>query len=245
MRIAFFSDVHANFPAFEAMLRDMDQQQPDAVYCLGDLVGYHIWPNEVIAEIRKRKIASIAGNHDLKVIGLNTNPGDLQQPGKKYAYHIIKEMARDYLKTLPAYMKLEYQLNNDVLKLYLAHGSPRRVDEYVLIDTDQQYVLDMMNEAGADILFVGHSHKPHHRVLQTAEGNYKHVINTGSVGKPKDGDARACYVLFTINENSLAHDANSIHVEFRRIEYDIEKAAKALEESLLPIELADGLRYAR
>ncbi|GAB3026387.1 hypothetical protein GCM10027051_33940 [Niabella terrae] len=70
MRLAFFSDVHANLPAFEAMLGDMDQQQPDAVYCLGDLVGYHIWPNEVIAEVRKRKIATIAGNHDLKVVNI-------------------------------------------------------------------------------------------------------------------------------------------------------------------------------
>ncbi|MCH5721247.1 metallophosphoesterase [Niabella hibiscisoli] len=227
------------------MLRDMDQQQPDAVYCLGDLVGYHIWPNEVIAAIRKRKITTIAGNHDIKVTGLHTNPEDLQQPGKNYAYHIIADMARDYLKTLPSYIKLEYRLNNEVLKLYLAHGSPRRVDEYVLADTDQQHVLDMMNEAGADILFVGHSHKPYHRVVQTAEGNYKHVINTGSVGKPKDGDPRACYVLFTIHENSSARDANSVHVAFRRVAYDIEKAAKALEESVLPIELANGLRLAR
>lgn len=244
MRVAFFSDVHANLPAFEAMLRDMDQQQPDAVYCLGDLVGYHIWPNEIIAEIRNRKIATIAGNHDLKVIGLNTNPEDLQRPGKQYAYHIVNDGARNYLKTLPSYLKLEYRLNNDELNLFLAHGSPRKVDEYTLIDTDQQYVLDMMNEAGADILFVGHSHKPYHRIIQTTEGNYKHVINTGSVGKPKDGDPRACYALLTTNEHSSVRDANSVRVEFRRVEYDIEKAAKAVEESLLPIDLANCLRYA-
>lgn len=244
MKIAFFSDIHANLPAFEAMLRDMDQQQPDAVYCLGDLVGYHIWPNEVIAEVRKRKIATIAGNHDLKVIGLNTNSEDLQRPGKQYAYHIVNEDARNYLKTLPTYLKLEYRLNNDELNLFLAHGSPRKVDEYTLIDTDQQYVLDMMNEAGADILFVGQSHKPYHRIIKTTEGNYKHVINTGSVGKPKDGDPRGCYVLFTMNEYSSVEDANSIQVEFRRFSYDVEKAAKALEESPLPSDLADMLRIA-
>jgi putative phosphoesterase len=244
MKLAFFSDIHANLPAFEAMLRDMDQQQPDAVYCLGDLVGYHIWPNEIIAEIRQRKIATIAGNHDLKVIGLNSDPEDIQQPGKQYAYHIVKENARNYLKTLPHYLRLEFQLNDDVLKLFLAHGSPRKVDEYVLIDTDQQYVLDMMNEAGADILFVGHSHKPYHRVIQAAEGNYKHIINTGSVGKPKDGDPRGGYVLVTVNEHSNAFDKKSIAFDFRRFEYDIEKSAKALEESLLPSELADRLRRA-
>ncbi|HMR82772.1 MAG TPA: metallophosphoesterase family protein, partial [Niabella sp.] len=202
MRIAFFSDIHANMPAFEAMLSDMDQQQPDAVYCLGDLVGYHIWPNEVIAEIRKRRISTIAGNHDLKVNGLRTTAEDLQQPGKQYAYHIIETDARKYLQTLPELLKLEYQLNNDKLNLTLAHGSPRKIDEYVLIDTDEQYVLDMMTEANADILFVGHSHKPYHRVIQTQDNRYKHVINTGSVGKPKDGDPRGCYVLVTINEHS-------------------------------------------
>ncbi|GAB3011107.1 hypothetical protein GCM10027051_11690 [Niabella terrae] len=180
----------------------------------------------------------------LKVIGLDTTPEDLQQPGKKYAYHIVKEDARNYLKTLPSYLKLEYQLNNDALNLFLAHGSPRKVDEYTLIDTDQQYVLDMMNEAGADVLFVGHSHKPYHRIISTSEGRYKHVINTGSVGKPKDGDPRGCYVLLTINEQSTVLDANSINVEFRRFSYDIEKAAKALEESVLPDEFADMLRLA-
>jgi putative phosphoesterase len=244
MRIAFFSDIHANMPAFEAMLNDMDQQQPDAVYCLGDLVGYHIWPNEVIGEVRRRKIATIAGNHDLKLAGLKTSPEDLQQPGKQYAYHIVEEPARSYLRTLPSHLKLEYRLNSHPLNLFLAHGSPRQVDEYVLIDTDRQYVLDIMNEVDADILFVGHSHKPYHRVIQDGDNRCKHVVNTGSVGKPKDGDPRGCYVLATLNENSSPFESNSIQFEFRRFEYDIEEAAKMLEESLLPSELAEQLRRA-
>jgi predicted phosphodiesterase len=64
MKIALFSDIHANLPALEAVLADMDAQQPDAVYCLGDLVGYNIWPNEVADIIRKRGIPTIAGNYD-------------------------------------------------------------------------------------------------------------------------------------------------------------------------------------
>lgn len=68
MKIALFSDVHANLPAFEAVLRDIDGRKPDAIDCLGDLIGYHVLPNEVINEIRKRRIATIAGNHDLKVV---------------------------------------------------------------------------------------------------------------------------------------------------------------------------------
>lgn len=74
MVIALFSDIHANLPAFDSLLRHMDRQKPDAVYCLGDLVGYNVWPNEVIAEIRRRGIATLAGNHDQKVAGLVTTP---------------------------------------------------------------------------------------------------------------------------------------------------------------------------
>lgn len=231
MKIALFSDIHANFPAFEAMLRDLDNQKPDAVYCLGDLVGYNVWPNEVIAEIRRRGIPTLKGNHDEKVEKLITTPDSLNEPGKKHAYHLIEESGREYLRTLPAHIKLEYKLKDDQINLVFAHGSTRSIDEYVLIDTEENYVLDMMKEAYADMLFIGHSHKPYHRILATSEGQHKHVINLGSVGKPKDGDGRACYVMLTISETCSIRDKESVNVEFRRVEYDVEKAAKAIELS--------------
>jgi putative phosphoesterase len=245
MKIALFSDIHANFPAFEAMLQDMDHQKPDAIFCLGDLVGYHIYPNEVIDQIRRRGIATLKGNHDEKVENIITTPGSLNEAGKKYAYHLIREENREYLKTLPAHIKLEYQLSGEKLNLVFSHGSTRSIDEYILPDTDQDYVLEMMKEAGADLLFVGHSHKPYHRVLQNADGRFKHIVNLGSVGKPKDGDPRACYVIVTINANSKPSIKDSIQVEFRRIDYDIELSAKAIEESPLPDEFANALRLAK
>jgi predicted phosphodiesterase len=67
MKIALFSDIHANLPALEAFFASVEQQQPDAIYCLGDLVGYNTWPNEVINEIRRRGIPTIAGNYDFGV----------------------------------------------------------------------------------------------------------------------------------------------------------------------------------
>ena len=73
MRIALFSDIHANLPALEACFKNMEEQKPDAVYCLGDLVGYNIWPNEVIDAIRKRGIPTIAGNYDQ---GIGNNSDD-------------------------------------------------------------------------------------------------------------------------------------------------------------------------
>ena len=245
MRIALFSDIHANLPAFKAMLDDLDDQKPDAIYCLGDLVGYHIYPNEVIHEIRKRGIGTLKGNHDQKVEKLITTPNSLQEPGKNYAYHLISQQNRDYLKTLPAHIKLEYKLQSETLNLVFAHGSTRSIDEYVLIDTDEKYVLDMMQEAGADMLFVGHSHKPYDRILEGNDNKFKHVVNLGSVGKPKDGDPRGCYVILTIAADSSISNKNSIQVEFRRFDYDVESSAKAIENSLLPTEFADALRLAK
>jgi len=230
MKIALFSDIHANLPAFKAFLADFDSRKPDAVYCLGDMIGYNIWPNEIIAEIRRRGIATLAGNHDKKTKG--------------YAYELVTDNNRAYLDTLPAYIKLEFQLNNDHLNIALAHGSTRSIDEYVLADTDEAYVLEMMEEAKADILCVGHSHKPYHRIITATDSNMKHVINIGSVGKPKDGNPMGCYVLLHVNENSSVSDKDSIQVEFIRVAYDVEMAAKAIQESILPDELADKLRAA-
>ncbi len=241
MRFALFSDVHANLPAFEAFLKDLDEKKPDAVYCLGDLVGYNIWPNEVIGEIRKRGIVTLAGNHDVKVKKVPTDA-----TGKDYAYYIIGEENREYLKALPAHIRLEYQLNEESLNILLVHGSPRSNDEYLLVDTDDHYLKRLLFETGTDILFCGHSHKPYHRILEHAseKPGFAHIINTGSVGKPKDGDPRGGYVLLSLDEDSRLSIQESIRVEFVRFEYDVEKAAKAIEDSPLPDEFADRLRKA-
>jgi predicted phosphodiesterase len=240
MKIALFSDVHANLPAFEAFLKDLDEKKPDAVYCLGDLVGYNIWPNEVVDEVRRRGIATIAGNHDVKV-----KKAIADASGKNYAYHIITGENKAYLKTLPAHIRLEYKLDDEAFNILLVHGSPKSNEEYILVDTGEHYLRGLLFESQADILFCAHSHKPYHRILESAEKpGYAHIINTGSVGKPKDGDSRGGYVLLNLDENSTLSNKDSITVEFVRFEYDIEKAAKAVENSPLPDEFADRLRKA-
>ncbi len=244
MKIAIFSDIHANLPAFEEMLADLDSRPVDAVYCLGDLVGYNVWPNEIIAEMQRRKIPCIAGNHDVKVVGLVTTDASLKEAGKKYAYHIIDEPARKYLLTLPDHIRMEHRFDAKQLNIVLAHGSTRSIDEYILADTDEAYVLELMQEANAHVLCVGHSHKPYHRVIFDGKGNRKHIINTGSVGKPKDGNPKGCYVLLTVEPN-ISGNGDHVGVEFLRFDYDIEKAAKAIEESPLPNEFADMLRQAK
>ncbi|MDP3467768.1 MAG: metallophosphoesterase family protein [Daejeonella sp.] len=233
MKIALFSDIHANLPAFEAFLKDLDSKQADAFYCLGDLVGYNVWPNEIINEIRKRGIATLVGNHDLKVKALpQISREALAETGKDYAYHIIEPDNRVYLLTLPSHIKLEFKIQDKEFNVLMVHGSPRSVDEYVLENTEAAYVTELMNEAGANMLCVGHSHKPYHRIIDQD----KQVVNTGSVGKPKDGNPQGGYVMLTLD------DINPIKVEFIRFDYDVDKAAKGIEESPLPDEFGERLR---
>ena len=127
----------------------------------------------------------------------------------------------------------------------MVHGSPRKINEYLFEDRQEKSMLRIMEEANADIMLFGHTHKPYHRKLAyETEGEtcYRHAINIGSVGKPKDGDPRACYVLLHLDEHTNRHDPSSFDVEFIRIAYDVEKAAKAVEESPLPNEFAEMLR---
>lgn len=254
MRIALFSDIHANLPALEAFFKDVETKNTDAIYCLGDLVGYNIWPNEVIDEIRKRGIPTIAGNYDWGIgrssddCGCAYKTDEEKALGKvsiSYTNEVVKDEQRAYLRTLPAHIRLEYQLNNDKRNILFVHGSPRKVNEYLFEDRDEKSMLRIMEQADADIMCFGHTHKPYHRILNSGnEGadHFRHAINIGSVGKPKDSDPRGGYVILTINPDSTVTDKESIEVEFIRFDYDIEKAAKAVEDSPLPNEYADMLR---
>ena len=254
MKIALFSDIHSNLPSSEACLKSIDEQKPDAIYCLGDLVGYNIWPNEVINEIRKRGIPTIAGNYDFGIGRTSDDCGcaykteSEKEMGKvsiSFTNSIVKEEERKYLRTLPAHIRIEFQLNNDKLNLLLVHGSPRRINEYLFEDRDEKSLLRILEHADADIMCFGHTHKPYHWILPTEPGenlHYCHAINIGSVGKPKDNNPQGCYVILTINEDSSISKKDAVHVEFIRFEYDVEKAAKAVEGSILPNEYADMLR---
>ncbi|OJV17307.1 MAG: YfcE family phosphodiesterase [Dyadobacter sp. 50-39] len=248
MKIALLSDIHANLPAFEAVLEDLEKQQPDAVYCLGDLIGYNVWPNQVIGLVRKYGIATIAGNHDLKVSKILPSAGECsKEENSEYAYKLVGSKERDYLLTLPRHLRLEFQLNDQQLNMLLVHGSPRSINEYLLQELPEQYMLELVKEFEADILCFGHSHKPYHLVINSGENgidHFHHLVNTGSVGKPKDGDARACYVLITIDQTAGIKIQDAVQVEFVRVKYDVEKAAQAVELSLLPNAFADNLRKA-
>lgn len=266
MKLALFSDIHANLPALEAVLADIDQRSPDGIYCLGDLVGYNIWPNEVINTIRNRGIPCIAGNYDYGIgrgrddCGCAYREEEEKAMGKQsiaYTNQAVGDAERAYLRTLPTRIRLEFELgNSDQLwqqqppfTLLLAHGSPRKVNEYLFADRPDRSLGRILEVAGADILCIGHTHQPYHKIISAEPDEqqtyFRHVINIGSVGKPKDGDPRAGYVLLTIDEGVRPGSSVGVSVEFVRVAYDVERAARAIEESVLPNPYADMLRQAR
>lgn len=256
MRIALFSDIHANLPALQAVLADIDHEKPDAIYCLGDLVGYNIWPNEVCKTIRERGIPTIAGNYDQGIGKAGNDCGCAYKTEEDkangaisiaYTNEVINEKERSFLRTLPAHIRVEYKLNEDDMHLLLVHGSPRRINEYLFEDRDEKSLQRILKDANADILCFGHTHKPYHRILEDNETDstkYRHAINIGSVGKPKDGDTRACYVILHIDSEVSASNKDALKVEFKRVEYDVEQAARAVEDSVLPNKYANNLREA-
>lgn len=263
--IAVFSDVHANLPALEEILRDIDTRlgsgEVDAVYCLGDLVGYAPWPNEVVASVRRRGIPTIAGNYD-EGVGLNSDDcgcayltdEDKARGTKSIAYTngTVTEATRRFLRGLPRHLRVTLAAPRErkaaPIEVLMVHGSPRRINEYLFEDRPDDLILKRITDAGADIMLFGHTHKPYHKALAAEAGDgqsfYRHAINTGSVGKPKDGDPRACYVLLTVDAERPKTDAAYCSAEFVRVEYDVEAAARAVEASPLPDAFAQMLRDA-
>jgi putative phosphoesterase len=235
-KITIFGDIHANLPALDAVLEDMDQRGLPNRYCLGDLVGYGVYPNQVIEKIKQLQIPTLMGNYDH---GVGNNSDDC---GCAYRDAVSKALGdrsiawsnthtqpenKEFLRQLPFHIPLQSG-NRRVL---LVHGSPRKINEYLYEDRSDRSFERLLDVAEADILVCGHTHIPYHRVLPSG----RQVINAGSVGKPKDGDPRACYVVLEAQEEEVA-------VEFIRVDYDVEAIAMAIENSDMPDEYAAMLR---
>lgn len=238
-QITVFGDIHGNMPALEAVFADMAQRGLQNLYCLGDLVGYGVWPNEVITAVRERNIPTIMGNYDQGVgqdsddCGCAYRTAEARALGERsIAWSNAHTTAENkaYLRQLAA--TIPRQLGD--LRVLLVHGSPRRVNEYLYEDRPEASLERLLDVAEADVLVCGHTHRPYHRVL----GSGRHVVNAGSVGKPKDDDPRACYVV-------VSAAGRSLNVDFVRVPYDVEKAARAIEAAAMPDEFAAMLRQGR
>jgi putative phosphoesterase len=227
-RIAVFSDLHGNSAAAEAVLAAIDAEAPDAVYNLGDLVGYGAKPNETISLIRERRIPTIMGNYDDGVgfdrddCGCAYKDPEEESRGQQSLFWTraaTTDENKAYLRTLVPEIRFEAEGK----RFLLVHGSPRRMNEYLFEDRDPRTLARIAQGAEAEVLIFGHTHKLWFREIENVL-----FINDGSVGKPKDRDPRAAWALLTVDA------AKPIQVAIRRVPYDVASMAAA-------IRAADGL----
>jgi diadenosine tetraphosphatase ApaH/serine/threonine PP2A family protein phosphatase len=231
MRVLVFSDIHANLTALEAVLKDAGTF--DAVWCLGDLVGYGPDPNECIELIQTLPNRQcLVGNHDHAALGkipISRFNQDAQI-GIKWTMEVLTQENQDYLRSLPAIITLD--------NFTLAHGSPREpIWEYILDAHLANANFDLID---TDYCLIGHSHLPliffrnnnqDFTVPIAPQENEpfqlepRMIINPGSVGQPRDLDPRAAYAILDLEDMTW---------EFNRTSYDITDVQLRILQSGLP-----------
>ena len=236
MNIAILADIHGNLPALEAVLAHIDRRGDiAALYHLGDLVGYAPWPNEVVALLREREIPGIAGNYDSTVAHDHDHCGCRYEDPRQEALahesyewtrrHVDAETRR-YLGSLPFRLDLRPGGGHRPgPSIVLVHGTPTINTLYWTEDRTDDFCIKMASTAGmraGDTVVFGHTHIPWERTVEGIR-----FVNAGSVGRPKDGDPRACYAL-------LDTAATPASATFLRVDYDLERAERGIRDSGLP-----------
>jgi putative phosphoesterase len=231
MEVALIGDIHANLPALEAVMTHIQEQRLEKVWNAGDFVGYGAFPDEVVQYFRTAQrlrdvdVLSIVGNYDLKVLKFKKNKDKWRKkkhPYKylafKWAYENLSKKSRKYLR----FLSQQIRMKAEGRRVLLVHGSPESNEEHLTPETSKKRLRQLAKMADADVIICGHSHQP---FAQEVDGVW--FINTGSVGRPDDGDPRACYAVAQI-------DSNHIQVQHHRVEYDIDAAVAAIREHDLP-----------
>jgi putative phosphoesterase len=226
MKVCVLSDIHSNLDAFQAVLKDMPKV--DSIICAGDFVGYGAEPNEVVELARSKDMRAVLGNHDHGAITRDSsgfNP--IAAQALLWTSEKLNKGNAKYLRGLPE--QLSMTLGEK--KVLVVHGSPRDpLFEYVFPDVSNQELFQLTKDVAADVLILGHTHAPMTRMIQG-----KIVLNPGSVGQPRDRDPKASYAILNIGKD--------VEVEQRRVQYDVEKAAKKIKSAGLPNELATRLFF--
>lgn len=236
MKFAVFGDVHANLEALEAVLEDAAAQGVTHHVCIGDLVGYNANPHECVERIRALECPVVKGNHDeeasadTEIVGLNP----LALAALLWTRDHLDEQDKRWLK--------ELRLVRQVRDFTIVHATLDTPGgwSYVLTKFD---AMASFSYQFTQLCFFGHTHAPRFYVkgLSVAvepepnlvlESGKKYFVNVGSVGQPRDGDPRACWVLY---------DAASGRISIRRVEYDLRRAQQKIRDAGLPPQLADRL----
>ncbi len=242
IKMAIFSDIHGNLPALEAVLEDIKKKNISQLYCLGDLVDFAPWGNEVIERIRSLGIPCLQGNHDQR-IAMNLPVVPLQHHGEietlnrigaiNHSKSTINELNKLWLAQLPCQLEISFSIGRIIKRILLVHGSTRSSDEYIFEDHDQDDLLIMLDQTDADVLIMGHTHLPYIKQIDAQSGD-KVFINCGSVGRSREKMQLATYAVVSITETNVS-------AEIVRIPYNIETVASAIYKSRIPNFYADFL----
>lgn len=221
IHIALIGDVHANLPALEAVLADAKERGAAAVINTGDFIGYGAFPDQTVSKIRAEHIISVIGNYDLSVLKSKTKKKSLPKNRHKrfameWAYKELSDENKRYLKLLPKNLSLMVK----GMSLYVTHGSPDSIKDYINETTPDDLLRSYISGTGADFIITGHTHTQYAKKIDDTW-----FINTGSVGRPDDGDPRACYAMLSLNPFSLYHV---------RVPYDVERAVEEIYRKNLP-----------
>jgi putative phosphoesterase len=233
MKIALLADVHANFFALQAVVKDALAKGAEEFWNLGDDTGYNPFPNESIALLRRFKAKSILGNYDQKVLRFAAEKIHWKKDKEADKYfsfewtnkHLLWWHKR-YLKTLPEKLEIERQ----GFCFLLVHGSPLSIEEGLGEDTSYERFLELGALVKADVVLCGHSHSFFDKKISGVR-----FINPGSVGRSFDKDPRASYVLLDINSGLL-------RTEHHRVDYPREKNLVKMKKEKFPLSLIDSIR---
>jgi predicted phosphodiesterase len=233
MKLALISDIHSNLQALESVLGAIDSEGVDAIYCMGDVVGYGADPGPCVDLVRERCAGVVLGNHDHAVAN-DSGMRILPEDGQIAALHnrdALTEYQTQWLGNRP-YVLAE----NGVT---CVHSSPRDPDRWLRIEAlfVAQSQFDYFD---SDVCFVGHTHQPailsdRLGVLRVRAG-HRFLINVGSVGQPRDGDSRAAVGYF---------DTESFSYRLERIPYNVDQASQRIMLEQLPRSLATRLQMGR
>lgn len=240
MRYALIGDVHGNLEALEAVLASISDEEADQVICLGDIVGYGANPVECIRLVREKCAKTIAGNHDHAAIGL-TDIDYFNPFAKQAVLWTSEKLSEDEINYLAGLKLVERE---DTFTLVHATLDRPRTWGYILNTFDAAVNFEIQADP---LCFIGHSHVSvayqkrenfvsGHRFINKVDPEQQYIVNVGSVGQPRDGDPRSCYVVY---------DSRLQTLKLKRIDYDIATAQKKIIAAGLPEILADRLSIGR
>ena len=238
MRLGIFSDVHGNVEALDIVLNALKEEAVNLTICLGDLVGYGPNPNQCVEKVMAASDIVLAGNHDYAAVNLESTEhfNECARTAIEWTSRVLTSASQDILSKLP--------LVETIDNILIVHATPEQPEQWHYITSAEDAYRNLYNMS-VPICFAGHSHVPMAFIQQEEEQilfqsateldiqpDQKVIINVGSVGQPRDGDPRAAYGIFDMNENKF---------HLKRLAYPIRKVQEKMQKENLPSFLIERL----